>query len=153
MSRLYYVAFDNVSVSAAQDLWELTPGLGVPIVVLGGAVTVRDDETNQQLDFTVQRRVGSFSAGSSGTPITPVRGNTNDLMSHCAVKRNNTVRASGGTLELFVAEGVPSQGGFQFNPTLGMAPTINPGEIFLVGLENAPGAAIGLSGWIAFMEV
>lgn len=146
MPRQYYVPFDNVSVSAAQDLLELTPADDKPIKLVSFVCSFAESETNEQLRGTIQRRTGAYTSGSGGGTPTIVPVNTIMTAAGFAAERNNTTRATGGTQQILHAEGFPSQGGWQFVPMPGFEPVAIQGEALIVGLETAPGSATTMSG-------
>lgn len=141
MAREYTVQVTNVSISAAQDLLELIPADDKPIELVGVFVTVYNSETNEQMTCTVQRRSGAFTSGSGGSTPTPVPINSVAAAAGFTAEANNTTRATGGTGVTLHAEGWPSQGGWAFQPLPGFEPKAIQGEILVVGLEVAPGAA------------
>jgi hypothetical protein len=153
MSRVYSVQFNNVAVTVAQDLFELTPADDKPIELIAAVVTVRDSETNEQFTCTVQRRSGAFTGGSGGSAPTPVKASSIDTAAGFTAEVNNTTRATGGTQEILHAEGWPSQGGWGFTPTPGAEPRAIQGEALVIGLENAPGASTNFNGTVWVREL
>lgn len=145
MGRVYTVAVPNVSVSAVQDFFELTPADDKPIKLLQVLATVRDSETNEQLTCSVHRFSGAFTSGSGGTVPAPETVAANDTAAGFAVEANNTVRATGGTDDLLWTEGWPSQGGWQFAPPIGQEPMAVQGQALVIGLDVAPGSAVTMN--------
>lgn len=153
MPRRSTVAFENISVSAAQDLFEVTPADDKPIKLISVVGSFRDDETNEQLSITVKRFSGAYTSGSGGSAPTPTKVYTGDPTVGYSAERNNTTRATGGTSETLHAEGFPGQGGFAVTPLPGSEWVATQGEALVVGLENAPGAARNFNCTITIEEM
>lgn len=150
---VYYVQFNNVTVSQAQDLFELVAASNKPIELVSATITVDSDETNQQLKCSVQRRTGAYTSGSAGSTPTVQKRATGDPTPGVSAEANNTTRASGGTQEILHMEGWPSQGGWSFVPVPGAEPKAINGELLIVGLEVAPGSGIAMSGTVVVREL
>ena len=153
MGRVYYAQFNNVAVTAAQDLFEILPAGEKPVKLLSCIVSVYDSETNEQFTCTVQRRISTPTSGSGGSAPTIYRVNTHDAAASALVEANNTARASGGTQQILHAEGWPSQGGWGFTPLPGTEPIAVSGELLAIGLENNPSASVAMNGSIVFEEM
>lgn len=145
MPRFYTVNFENISVSAAQDLLEISPADDKPIRLKSVVGSVSDSETNEQFRVTLKRASGAFTSGSGGGTPTTAKMNPLDAAAGFTAERNNTTRATGGTIDTLWGEGFPSQGGFNITPLPGGEIVASQGEALIVGLENAPGAATTFS--------
>jgi hypothetical protein len=153
MSRIYTVSFENISVSAVQDLLEITPADDKPIRLKSLLVTVRDSETNEQFTSTIKRASGAYTSGSGGGSPTIAKASSIDGTVGFAAERNNTTRATGGTIENLHVEGWPSQGGLNVTPLPGCEFTATHGEALIVGLENAPAGATGFNATAVIEEL
>ncbi len=145
MPRRYTVPVSAQSISAAQDLLELTPADDKPIKLISVQGGVSNSETNEQFSITVQRRSGAFTSGSGGGTPSISKTGTIDAAVGFSAERNNTTRATGGTQEVLFADGFPSQGGFNITPLPNGEWIASQGEALIVGLENAPGSATDFS--------
>lgn len=146
MARIYTVQFNNVSVSAVQDLFELTPADDKPIELVSLVVSDYNAETNEQRTIQIARRSGAFTGGSGGSAPTPVKVSSPDAAAGFTAEVNNTTQATGGTEEILHSEGYPSQGGMAFTPIPGCEPRAIQGEALVVKLLVAPGAATTMNG-------
>lgn len=114
MARTYTVPFTAVSVSAAQDLWEITPADDKPVKILGlviGQYSDVGDSASENLSVKISRGWGtSGSGGSAGAPV-PV--GHNDSAVGFAAEVNNTTVASSGTEVVLFSDVWNTQAGYQ----------------------------------------
>lgn len=149
--RLYSVSFSNVTLSAAQDLFELQPADDKPIIVHKVVVAPDTSETNQQVKVTVKRFSGAFTSGSVGSTATPVALDSHDAAAGFACEINNTTRCTGGTSVVIVADSFPSQGGWEYMPDVRQRPKAYQAEAIVIGVEEATSAAY--SGYAIVEEI
>lgn len=101
MNRMYTVQFDNVSISAAQDLFEITPADDKPIWIAGlfisnvGIAADAGDAQEELLRLAIIR--GFTTSGSGGSAPTPVPCNATDGAASFTAEVNNTTLANTGT--------------------------------------------------------
>jgi hypothetical protein len=99
--RVYSVAFENVAVAAAQDLFEVSPADDKPVAFIGltldnvGGVADAGDAQEEMLRVAVIR--GHTTSGSGGTAPTPAPMSPIDAAAGFAAEVNNTTIASVGT--------------------------------------------------------
>lgn len=99
--RMYTVQFDNVAISAAQDLFEIVPADDKPIAIVGlvlsnvGGTADAGDAQEELLRLAIIR--GFTSSGSGGSAPTPVPLNPNAAAAGFTSEVNNTSLASTGT--------------------------------------------------------
>lgn len=154
--RFYTVSFDNVSVSAAQDLWELTPADDKPIVLMGftldnvGGTADAGDAQEELLRLMVRRGyTSSGSAGSAPTPRPLV--SAAGAASGFTAEVNNTSLATTGTTHDLIALGwnvrVPLR---EFWPEEFMPGCSQADTTIVIRLVTAPADAISVSGtlWV-----
>lgn len=154
MSRVYTVSFSAVAVSAAQDLFELTPGDDHPIEIISVDVTDDTSETSEHLPFTVKRIPATPTSGSGGSAGTVIKRDASDGNASFTAEVNNTTRAtSSGTIETMHREGVDMLVGFHFRPTPEMNPLFRQGTLAVIGLETNPGSSRTLSGTVTVKEL
>lgn len=109
MGRLYAVTFENVAVSAAQDLFEISPADDKPVALHGlvlsnvGGTADAGDAQEELLRLLVRR--GHATGGSGGTAPTPAPVNPADAAAGFAAEVNNTTIASTGTTVDLLADG------------------------------------------------
>lgn len=156
MGRQYYVPFSRVSVSAAQDLFELL-GSADSILELVGLSLSQDsdagDSESEQLAISVRRVTGAPTSGSGGSTVTAVAVSPGDAAFGGTCEANNTTQLSGGTNTVAFNE--------SFNVMAGMY-IIFPKEVrlraagatrILVELEAAPADALTMSGYAIIEEI
>src|SRR4051812_49351205 len=98
MSRLYTVEFNAVSVSAAQDLFEITPADDIPLIIHGLFVGQYSDAGDAQAELLSWRIIRGFpSSGSGGNSATPVPVRRGDAAAGFTAEINNTTVATTGT--------------------------------------------------------
>lgn len=153
MGRMYTATFDGVSVSAAQDLFEITPADDKPIRIHQIVVSNGASETSDQLRFTIKRFSGAYTSGSGGSTPTPRPLDGIDTAAGFTVEANNTTRATGGTSVTLWSEGQNVLNGWNYFPTPESRIRCPQAEAIVVGLENAPAAATTMSGVAVIEEV
>lgn len=96
--RIYTVVFDNVAVTAAQDLFELNPAADKPIRIIGlvcGQTNRVGDANEDMLRWSIVRMTGgTLTSGSGGTAPTPTAVNPGDGAAGFTAEANNTTQAS-----------------------------------------------------------
>lgn len=151
--RTYTVGFNNISVSAAQDLFGVYAGsvkafeiefvkLGqVTQTVLGG------------LRLRLRYLPATVTSGSGGNAATPKPTNPNDTAATITARINDTTQAttSGTAVDLPDAWDLPF--GYLWMPPEGSRIIIPPSGAFIVSLDQAPGAAITANGHMAVREL
>lgn len=95
MPRIYTVTIAAVSVSAAQDLFELDPAADHPIEIVGIDLGQTSSTTQENLGLSIIR--GHTTSGSAGTSATPAKLDAGDAAASFAAEINNTTIASSGT--------------------------------------------------------
>lgn len=96
--RCYTVSFSGVAVTAAVDLFELSPADDKPIEIYGmeiGQSSDFGDAQAEQIGFRVIR--GHTTSGSGGTATTARPPNRSDTAAGFAAETCNTTAASAGT--------------------------------------------------------
>lgn len=157
MSRLYYVPFENVAVSATQDAFELTAAANKPIGIVGvfidnvGGTADAGDAQEEFWRASIVR--GHTTSGSGGSTVTPVPADPSDGAAGFTVEINNTTIASAGTAVTGPVFNVGSRSGADFPllPTDYAFRTIN-GLLLVVRFLSAPADSINLSGTLLVVE-
>lgn len=154
-SRVYTVVFENVSVSAAQDFFEITPADDKPCQILGWEVdnvggTADAGDAQEELWRLLLRR-GHATSGSGGTAPTPVPIISSDPAAGFAAEVNNTTIASTGTTKDIWVGGmnVRIPGPYLLTPET--SPVVSQADVTCVlRLLSTPADAISLSGtlWV-----
>lgn len=149
---MYSAVIEGVSVSAAQDLFALTP-VGHAIRIHRIEVGQDASETSEVLPIRVRRGIGA-TAGSGGSAVTPNRLKSGTTAATTTVARNNTTAATAGSGSLLtlVRRSFNIVTGFVYGAMDVEVLTVVPGETLVVNLPTAPGSAITVSAEIIFEE-
>lgn len=157
MGRMYALSYDNIAVSAAQDLLEVRAPADAALRVHSIDVSDCDSETNEQSRLRLRRGEGSVTAGSGGSTSniakTPL--SKGDAAFGGTVGRNNTTAlvAGSGTLVELGAFGFNWLSGFQWLPTPEARIDISPSDYLVVNLPTAPAASRNVSVTILVEEI
>lgn len=158
MSRMYSVVFDNVSVSAAQDLFELTPADDKPILIHGlilsnvGGTADAGDAQEELLRLSIIR--GFTTSGSGGSAPTPAPVVPNDGAAGFTAEVNNTTVANTGTTTTQYCDGWNIRIPYQQFWTPETRPMATQGNTtIVVRLVTAPADAVSCSGTLYVEEL
>lgn len=151
MGRMYSVTFEEVSVSAAQDLFEIVaPSDGIVTIHALEISQSSDagDSESEQLNLLIHR--GSTS-GSGGSTPTPAPMNIGDPAFGGTVEANNTSQSTEGTILHSACFNVMA--GYQYIWTPESRPVLSPSGRINVELQTAPADALTMSGTVYFEEM
>lgn len=158
MGRVYSVSFENVSVSAAQDFFEIGPASDKPVAIHGfcigqGGVADIGDAAEELLRLQIIR--GHSTSGSGGSTFTPAPMNPNDTASgDTTVEINNTTIASAGTGVALATHTFNVRAGIEvWYPPEARPQASSANTTIVLRLLAAPADAITLSGTIWFEEL
>lgn len=157
MARVYTVSFENITVSAAQDLFELTPADDKPIELLGlylsnvGGTADAGDAQEELLRLLVRR--GYTTSGSGGSAPTPAPLDPNDAAAGFTAEVNNTTVATTGTTADLHADGWNVRVPYQVVWPPEMRPKASQANTtIVVRLVGAPADGIAMSGTLYVKE-
>jgi hypothetical protein len=148
---MYSATFEEVSVSAAQDLFELVAPADMAVKIHGLVLSQSSDagdSESEQLNVLIHR--GSTS-GSGGSTPTPAPLHVGSVASTVTVEANNTTQGTEGTI--IHSECFNVMAGLQIWWTPETMPVISPSGRLIVELQTAPDDAITMSGTIYFEEI
>lgn len=157
MARAYQVLFENVTVSAAQDLVQITGATGKRMTIkrawVGCGVTSLP--TAQGIRLRARFLPATVTIGSGGTTsVTPSKVDPGDATcssTTCAI--NNTTQATtNGTAVVLYSNGVHLYAGDIWSPVPGCEPVIGPSEAFVWELLSTVTGTVTLSGGVLFEE-
>lgn len=151
MGRMYSATFEQVAVTAVQDLFELVAPADLVVAVHGLVLsqsTDAGDTESEQLNILIHR--GSTS-GSAGSTVTPAPLAVGDVASSVTVEANNTTQGTEGTI--IHAENFNVMAGLAIWWTPETRPLISPSGRLIVELQTAPADSITMSGTIYFEEI
>ncbi len=150
--RIYYAPIEAVSVSAAQDLWEILAHSAVAVRLRGVYIAQSSDTDSEQLGITISRVTGAPTSGSGGGSITPTPARPGDTAAASTVERNNTTQISGGTSAKLVNDSFNVLSGYTFAPPEIEMPVAAPSTRLVVAI-TAPADAITINGYAVFEEI
>lgn len=155
---MYTARFDDVAVTAAQDLFEiLAPATGV-VVIHGWSIlqnTDAGDAEDEILRVETVRGDGSVTSGSGGSTDTPQPVDNGDAAAGSTVEINNTTRmvAGTGTIDLLEQYGWNVRVGLEKIYTPETRPVIAPSDRWTLSLDDTPADSITMSGFVHFEEI
>lgn len=156
--RIYAVIFENVAVSATQDLFELTPADDKPVRIHSlnlsnvGGTGDAGDASEEFYRLTITR--GHTTGGSGGTAPTPTPLDPNGPAAGFVSEVNNTTKATAGTTTVPFSDGMNSRIPYekQWAPE-DQIQASQGNTTIVVRLEAAPADAINLSGTLLVEEL
>lgn len=158
MGRIYVANFEDIAVTAAQDLFEIAaPSTGIVVVHKWSLFQTTDvgDAAEEILELETVRGDGTVTSGSGGASVTPEPIDNGDGAAGSTVERNNTTRMAvgTGTLDLLEKYGwnvrIPTE--VIYIPEL--RPVITPSDRWTLSLNDAPADSITCSGMVVFEEI
>ena len=152
--RIYTVVFSAVAVSAAQDLFEITPADDKPIEIVGielGQSSDAGDAADELLQISIIR--GHTTSGSGGTAPTPTPLSPAETAAGFTAEVNNTTVASAGTTTTLQTTCWNVRAGYINWWPEGMRPTATQGNTTIVVRQTAPADAITMSGTLYVREL
>lgn len=152
---LYVATFAGVSVTAAQDVFEITAPATSRVMIREIRIGQYSDAGDAQAEMlSVQVIRGYTTSGSGGASVTPVNLSpvAGALAAASAVERNNTTVAQDGTGAVLIADAFNVMRGWRYAPA--------PDERIEVGISQrlvvritAPADALTMNGTVLFEEV
>jgi hypothetical protein len=155
MSRIYSVPFDNVAVSAVQDLVQINGVTGKMLRIVRRWVYSVDVPTAAQQQLGLRERLlpATVTNGSGGSSVTPSKTDLGDAAASFTAFANNTTKATtSGTAVVLGNYGPHIFNGYDDEPDVFYP--VAPGEAYVWELEIAPTSApIHLSGGVSVEEI
>jgi hypothetical protein len=152
--RIYTVVFSAVAVTAAQDLFEITPADDKPVEIVGielGQSTDFGDAADETLQISIIR--GHATSGSGGSAPTPQPLSPVDTAAGFTAEVNNTTIASTGTaVTLHTGCWNVRAGYINWFPE-SMRPTASQANTTIVVRQTAPADSITMSGTLYVREL
>lgn len=151
MGLKYTAVFEQVAVTAAQDLFEIVAPADAIVIIHEIHITQSSDagdSESEQLPILIHRGSTSGSGGSTPTPRPlqagfPAAGST--------VEANNTTQSTEGNQ--IWAESFNVMAGFHFVPVPESRIVISPSGRLNVELQAAPADSLTMDGVIVFEEI
>lgn len=151
MGLVYDSPIEAITVTAAQDLWEILAPSDAALLIHGFTVEQSVSETSEQLRLTIARVTGAPTSGSGGGTITPAPRVPGAGAAGATVERNNTTQITGGTSVSLRDRGFNILNGIEvvYDPPIEIAPSTR----FVVGLPVAPSGSLTFSGNLMHEEI
>lgn len=154
MSRIYSVTFENVSVSAAQDLLQIKGASNKMLRILRRWVSATDTTlpTGQMLQLRERILPATVTDGSGGSTPTPRKHDQGDTAASFTALANNTTPATtNGTAVVVYATGCHIFNGF--DDIHDDPPTVIPTSSYVFELLSTVGGTVHLSGGVEVEEL
>lgn len=154
MGRMYTVAFSAVTVSAAEDLFEITPADDKPVKLRGlfiGQSSDAGDAQDEMLQVSIIR--GHTTSGSGGSAATACQLSSIDTAAGFAAEVNNTTTASAGTTHTLHTDTFNVRAGYQLWFPPECCPMASQADTTIVVRITAPADALTMSGTLYVEEV
>ena len=152
--RIYTVTFSAVAVSAAQDLFEITPADDKPVEIVGielGQSSDAGDAMDELLQISIIR--GFTASGSGGSAPTPAPLSPADTAAGFTAEVNNTTLANTGTTTTLHSDAFNVRAGWVYIPPLDARPVVNQGNTSLVVRTTAPADSVTFNGTMIVREL
>lgn len=153
MARQYAVTFTAVAISAAQDVFEITPADDKPCRIIScrlGQYSDVGDAASENLSVQVIR--GYTASGSGGSSATPVPLDPGDAAASFTAEVNNTTVANTGTAVTLHSDVWNTQAGYAENFPENVQPGVSQANTTLVVRITAPADAITSNGTLIVEE-
>jgi hypothetical protein len=152
--RVYTMSFQNVSVSAVQDLMALYAGSSGAFEVHEFVVGQITATTVGNLRIRLRRLPATVTAGSAGGAGTINKSRPGDAAATITGRINDTTQATTSGTAVDVRSDVYNPiNGYQFLPAPEDRPACNPSEAMVVSLDTTPGSAETMNGVITVAEL
>lgn len=154
MSGIYTAVFNNVAVTAIQDLFEI-------VAASDAVVLIHDIHLSQNTDvgdaaeevLRIELTSGHTTSGSAGSAPTAIPRNIGQAAFGGTVEVNNTTQASAGTIVTHYVWNWNIRVGFDKIFTPETRPRIAPGTRMCLELPAAPADSVTMSGSVTFEEI
>lgn len=154
MARVYSVNFDNVAVTAAQDLIQVKGAAGKMLRILRQWVTATDTSvpTSQMIRGRSRFLPATVTDGSGGSTPTPQKLDAGDAAASFTALANNTTQATTtGTGLIVETWGAHIYSGYDY--AFPRPPVVGPSESFTFELESTVSGTVHLSGGVLVEEI
>jgi hypothetical protein len=154
MGRLYTAVFNNVAITAIQDLFEIVAPAD-SIVILHDIHISQNSDVGDAAEeiLRIELTSGHTTSGSGGSAPTAIPVDSGDSAFGGTVEANNTTQASGGTIVTHYVWDWNIRVGFDKVWTPETRPVLTPSRRACLELPAAPADSITASGTITFEEI
>lgn len=148
MGRMYSASFEDVAVTAVQDLFELTAASNVAVVIHEIELSQITQAASELLQIKLHR---GTSSGSGGTAASEIALDPGMPTADSAVEINNTTQSVETNLLRVDHWNVVNP--YLYVPTPETRILVPGAGLFIVELETAPGASMTMSGTLIWEEL
>lgn len=152
--RIYAVSFSAVAVTAAQDLFEITPADDKPVEIVGielGQSSDAGDAQDELLQISIIR--GFTASGSGGSSPTPQPMKATQSAAGFTAEVNNTTVANTGTAATLQTTCWNVRAGYINWFPEGCEPGAGQGNTTIVVRQTAPADSLTMSGTLYVREL
>jgi hypothetical protein len=155
MPRIYSVTFEQVAVSAAQDLVQITGASGKMCLIKSVEVYPTDTTLVTAQDWALRSRfLPATVTNGNGTSATPQKNDPGDAAASFTAIVNSTTKATtSGTAVTQREWGGHIFAGFAYTWPTGSEPTVGPSEAFVFELLSTVSGTVHLSGTVLVAEI
>lgn len=152
MGRMYSAVLDAVSVAAVCELFFIEAPTDMVLRIHEIKITQDTSETSEQLPLNIFRT--ATDQGAKGTAVTPAPLSIGDTASTALIRSNILAAATLATeTTMLLRESQNILNGWHILPTPECRIDISPGAYICVKLDEAPTAALPISGYVIFEEI
>jgi hypothetical protein len=151
MGRAYAAVFEEVAVTAAQDLFEVVAPADATLKIRSVTITQSSDAGDAQAEMLPILIHEGTATGSGGSAVTPSPLSPGDAAFGGTVEANNTTQSVEGTF--IHAEAFNVQIGFYYLPPPENQFEVSPSQLFIVELQAAPADSLTVNGTVVFEEI
>jgi len=153
-SRFYSIQFNNVSVSAAQDLFSVLSTASKAFRLCEFQLSADASTTTSELRLSIKRLPSTVTVGSGGSAVTPQPMLSTDSAATVTARSNDTTRATtSGTAATLFSASINVLNGWQFLPPPEYRPTFALSQAMVIGMEVAPASAIVFDAYAVIEEI
>ena len=153
MSRFYSIQFNNVTISAAQDLFSVLSTSGMAFRLCEFQLSADAPTTTAGLRIAIKRLPATVTVGSGGAACTVNPMASTNSSATVTARSNDTTRATtNGTVATLFSASINVLNGWQFLPPPEYRPSFAPSQALVIGMEVAPSAATVFDGYAVLEE-
>lgn len=151
MSRMYSAVFEEVAVTAAQDLFEIVAPSDAIVWIHSVSITQSSDAGDAQSEMLNLLYHRGSTSGSGGSAVTPTPLNVGDSAFGGTAEANNTSQSTEGTK--LRAECFNVLAGYIWQPTPEERICLSPSGRLIIELQTTPADSLTMSGTVILEEV
>lgn len=151
LGRMYSAIFEEVAVTAVQDLFEINAPADAIVVIHSVIITQSSDagDAHDEQLSTIFHLGGA--SGSGGTVVTPRALQLGMPAFGGTVEANNTTQSTEGSI--LHAEAWNVRAGLYYRPTPEERIILSPSDQLIIELQTAPADSLTMSGTVIFEEI